>query len=101
MMKFEPSDDFKRVNDLLYGGYLGISLLIFQAFIGLPIGAIIGIIAVFWHLSWISGLFFSISGGIGYLVCMRYYSQVLEMKKGEANSSISPSTTAPPPAQNR
>jgi hypothetical protein len=51
-----------------------------------PICAIIGIIAVFWHLSWISGLVFSISGGIGYLVCMHYYSQVLERKKEEAQT---------------
>ena len=137
MQKFEPSEDYKRINDLLYGGFIGISLLTVQAFISLPrldlpllislfafaiaipllaatimlnnilwivkygsdskwihfvrnispIGAIIGIIAVFWHLSWVSGLLFSISGGIGYLVCTHYYAQVLKKRK-----EVQPST---------
>jgi hypothetical protein len=106
MHKFEVSEDYKRINDLLSGGFLGISLLIFQAFVSLtaldlallialcalavampllaacivlnnilwvvkygsrsrwilfirhlsPICAIVGIIAVFWHLSWGAGV---------------------------------------------
>jgi hypothetical protein len=133
MQMFEPSEDYKRVNDLLYGGYLGIRLLFLQAFVSLttldlallialfafavaipllaasivlnnilwvvkyssrsrwillirhisPVSAIVGIVAVFWHLSWISGLLFSISGSIGYVVCTTYYAQVLRKKKEE------------------
>jgi len=133
MQKFEVSEDYKRVNDLLYGGFIGISLLILQAFVSLttldlpllialfalavaipllaaciilnnilwvveygsrsrwillirhlsPICAIVGIIAVFWHLSWVAGLLFSISGSIGYLVCTNYYAQVLKKKREE------------------
>src|SRR5436309_1035925 len=133
MQKFEPSEDYKRINDLLYGGFIGISLLMIQAFISLPtldlpllislfafaiaipllaanimlnnilwiakygsdskwillirhvspIAAIVGIIAVFWHLSWISGLLVSISGAIGYHICTHYYAQVLRKKREE------------------
>ena len=133
MQQFEVGEDYKRINDLLYGGFIGISLLLIQAFVSLttldlpllialfalaialpllaaciilnnilwvvkygsrsrwilfikqisPICAIIGIIAVFWHLSWISGVLFSISGGIGYLVCTHYYAQVLKKKREE------------------
>lgn len=133
MQQFEPSEDYKRLNDLLYGGYLGISLLLLQAFVSLttldlpllialfalgvaipllaaciilnnilwiarygsrsrwivfirqigPLCAIVGIISVFWHLSWISGVLFTISGSIGYLICATYYAQVLKKKREE------------------
>ena len=135
MHKFEVSEDYKRINDLLSGGFLGISLLIFQAFVTLtaldlallialcalavampllaacivlnnilwvvksgsrsrwilfirylsPICAIVGIIAVFWHLSWVAGVLVAISGSMAYLVCTYYHAQVLKQKREEAH----------------
>ncbi len=137
MQQFEVSEDYKRINDLLYGGFIGISLLLLQAFVSLPaldlplrialfalavalpllaacivlnnilwivkygsrsrwilfirhispICAIVGIIAVFWHLSWISGVLFTISGALGYFVCTHYYAQVLKRKKEQETAS--------------